>query len=92
MPDFMHDIRDLIPVVFVSARDDIMTTATYITKNDESNIYRLLQPEICRFLGEEKVMIVSEVDRWSVHVTGRFAPVGAVYALAMLDPGLDRKG
>lgn len=67
---------------------EVLTTGCYVTKDDESNIDKQMKREIANIEGEkpEELMIVSQVDHWSVHVPGRFAAIGRIYALAMLDP------
>jgi len=82
------EINDLTPCLYVGERGDVLTTGCYVTKNDESNIHEQLKHEIANIEGErvEDLMIINQVDHWSVGVPGRFTPIGRIYALAMLDP------
>lgn len=85
---FQHDLRDLSPCFYVGERGDVLTTGCYVTKDDDSNINEQLKQEIANIECEkvDELMIVNQVDHWSVHVKGRFTPIGRIYALAMLDP------
>lgn len=84
----MVNIINMCPVVYWSYRNGIMTTGSYVTPADDSNIKEQLLDEICDFEGEriEDVMIVRQENRWDICIKGRFTPIGKVYALAMLDP------
>ncbi len=79
-------LTDVCPAVYVSCRRGIMTTGSYVTPTDDCNLFEQLADEICKFEGEDEVMIVRQTTEWTVHVRGLHAPIGRINVLAMLDP------
>lgn len=80
------DITQMCPAFYVSERGEVHTTGVYITPSDDRHIHEQLVPMIREIENEESIMIAKQVDSFTVHVHGRFTPIGRIYVLAMLDP------
>jgi hypothetical protein len=84
----MIDLEKYHVCAYISHANGIMTTSCLVTTADDSNLKRQLLPEIAKFENEDaaELSIVSQPDRWTVHVPGRFSSIGQIRALAILDP------
>ena len=82
----LPSLTDVCPAVYTSFRDNgLLTTGVYVTPTDDSNLHEQLAHEICRHENEPFVTIIDQTTYWSVHVSERFAPIGRIDVLAMLD-------
>lgn len=81
--------------VYTSERHSLLTTGVLIPfgLSDEDEIAALgkqLLPEIANMelcTEDQAPFLVRQVDHYSVHIKGLFAPIGRINIIALLDPG-----
>lgn len=92
---FKCDLTDVHFAVYYSHTHGLNTSAIMFKRGldpeaEKAEVFRQLRDEITAMdcvTEDEDLRIVRQVDRYDLHVRGRFTPIGEIKVLAVMDPG-----